>query len=1544
MRFLNPAGFLWLLVAVPIVFLYMLRLQRQNVPVPSLLLWEAVLADRHANRPWQRLRRNWLLFLQLLILFALVIGLARPALPAPLVLHGQLIVLLDVSASMQARSAEGDETRFAVAQRELRRLAAGLDPTDRVALIAVGPTPTLLLQGGDATAFRRAIEAATPLDGSANWPAAAALAAGLASGEDVNTVLVTDAGGNITVPALPGHVRVLTVPPAGTNVGIVAFALRRTVEGLTLFVRLFNAGPATERVLTLSIDGVLHERRTVALPAQDAASFTFADVPALTWAEARLEGTDSLAVDDRAWIAPAAIGSARVLLVTPGNRFLAQALRALPDLTLSQAAHTYLNENTAADYAIIVADGPLTTTLPSTNQWLIAPGPASPCGEPGAVITPTFAVRGRWSHPLLQYVDWTDVHVARAHAYDVPADADVLLQTPVGPLLWIIERPAQRIACLAFDLHDSDLPLRLAFPILTANIMGWLMPQLSTEPVSPLPSGSAWEPRLPPLTTAATLITPEGRRIPLAVDAPQTDEGAAGLYRIEAQTPHGTVTRYAALSLLAEAESDVRPHDVRVAGEILPPATAVPGWRDLSRWAVGAALLLLMVEAALWWGPSLVQRLRPLRQPSPYRRTARFSTSLFIRLALLGLLLLALLNVYRSRRTTDLAVVFLLDRSASTKRAWEAQLAFVEAALARKAPQDRAALVVFAGNAWVDRALSPTATLADIATLPRIDATDIESAVRLGLALIPQGAAGRLVLLTDGLETSGRAAWALRDAKARGVEVQLVQVGSGVPEAEVWVADLRLPTRVYPGDQVPVTVEIGSTVPQNVRVTWAAGGQTGQGGVRVLGSADRLTFTFDATEAGFVVLRVCLEPEYDTFAQNNCADGWVLVRGAPRILVVGQPEDSAALLLALEQAGLSVELLPADQFPVAAPGLADYAGIVLVNTPARSFAPQSLVALRAFVRDLGGGMVAIGGPHSYGVGGWLGTPLEEILPVQMQVQDPSGFPPLATVVVIDKSASMGMVEAGTTKIRLAAEAAIRVAEALNDTDTLAVVAYDDRPADTFGPFMMTERDALIGRLRRLQPGGGGIYVRESLVYAADLLHNVDVPPAAQRHILLLADGADAEHQEGVMDWVGSLEDEGITLSVVAIGAGSDVSFLQDVAASGHGRFYLTQRAADLPAIFAEETARVKRSYIVEKTFYPEPVSGWLPVADIVATPPLRGYVATTPKGAAQVVWQATQDDPLLAVWQYGLGRTVAWTSDATGRWAAEWASWEAFSGFWGGVVRAVLSSADDGDLALRVLPEGDRARVLVDVVAPEMATSTTGYVDGLNLQLSVAPVQTAPGEAQTITLVQRAPGRYEGDFKLWGQGTLLLRLYGDRDLIAGWSPATPLEYVPGDAPAAVARLIAQGGATAVTDPAQVFVHNLQGRSREQPLAPLFILWTTLLWPLDIAWRRLALTWADSARVLVAMWTWLRRRRRPAPPVAVETPPTLAATLRQRQKRHARPPVPLLPSEPLAGYGEPPVEQRPAAGKLLRPSSASAERPAQAEEETLAARLKRRIRE
>ena len=903
--------------------------------------------------------------------------------------------------------------------------------------------------------------------------------------------------------------------------------------------------------------------------------------------------------------------------------------------------------------------------------------------------------------------------------------------------------------------------------------------------------------------------------------------------------------------------------------------------------------------------------------------------ALILRALLVLLVILSLAGLQTIHGSNELAVVFLLDSSDSVSPAQRQRgLDFIAQALEGMGPDDRAALVLFGADALVERPLSNDPRLAVVASVPRTYQTNIEEAVRLGLALFPSGAARRLVLLSDGRPTTGDAESAVRLARAQGAQVDVVPLGAPV-EQEARLADLRLPTRLHQGETFTLEAIIETTVEQEATLTLLAGDRVAaREAVHLNPGRNRFALPLTAGQPGFIPYRVVLSPSTDTYPQNNSLSAYALVEGPPRVLLAaGEPAEAVSLAAALRAAGLTVvesslAALPSD--PVA---LAEYAAVVLVDTPARSLAPRTMSALQSFVRDLGGGLVAVGGPHAYGVGGWYDTPLEETLPVEMTLNDPRRFPPLSIVIIIDKSGSMSAVEGGVEKIRLAGEAAARVAELLNDQDEITVIAFDDRPADVIGPLPGSERETVIERVVRLQAGGGGIYVRESLQAALAALEG---STRTTRHILLLADGSDSEHQEGVPELVErEIAGQGITLSTVAIGAGQDLWFLEHIAELGGGRYHFTDRAANLPEIFAEETQLAMRSYIVEEPFYPRQTASSPLLAGIEAVPQLAGYVATTPKPAAQVILVTAQDDPLLAAWQYGLGRAVAWTSDATGRWAAQWVGWEGFARFWAQVVRWTIVQRADVPAELTVTTEGETARITLDAVDAQ-----AGFVNGLDATVSLVGPE---GETQTVALVQSAPGRYEETFTPQAEGVYLLRLTGSLDgrealaVTAGWVLGYSPEYAALTAdPGYLSYLAGLGGGRTLSDPAAAFDHTLRGSGTARDLWPVLLGLAALLLPFDIGVRRLVLGRRDLARAGAWLGERLPRRR----PVVVGERPVVMDRLFQAKGRvgQVRPPGPAT-SQPPTPSATPPAE---------RPSPPpQAPSPA---EGTLASQLLRRKRE
>ncbi len=598
--FLNPLALLFAALSIPILILYMLRLRRREVPVSSTLLWRRLLRDREANAPWQRLRSNLLLLLQLLILALLTLALARPFLPSRSVVSGSAVILLDGSASMQATDVS--PSRFEAARRAARQIVAGLGAGEEGTVILAGPRPTVLASAvTDHAVLRRALDEAVPSTGPADWADAFALAAAaLAGNPHAQAVVISDGALPPDLPALPGETRFVRVGERSDNLALVALAVREGAAGPQAFVRVTNSGDATAQTsVELWTDGALFDVRTLTIPAHGSAGLSVDDLPyTLQVLEARLSGSDPLPLDDTAWAVRSPAAARRVLLVTPGNLFLERAVGMLPGVELTRLAPGQPLPDTP--YDLLVHDGPLTTTLPSGNLWLIGAYGAGPT----TVFTATALARAASDDPLLRYVDWSNVHVLRAWEVEPPPGARVLVEAEGGPLLFVAERPEGRLAVLTFDLHDSDLPLQVAFPILVANLTGWLLPpggvsETALHPGDPL--------SLQPQPEAVRLVVtaPDGSAYPLPVGQAAPTFVATerlGVYRVEQFASDGSLLRRDpfAVNLFDAAESDIAPRDVIHVGqaEVRPASPGREGRQETWPWLAAAALGVMGVE---WW-------------------------------------------------------------------------------------------------------------------------------------------------------------------------------------------------------------------------------------------------------------------------------------------------------------------------------------------------------------------------------------------------------------------------------------------------------------------------------------------------------------------------------------------------------------------------------------------------------------------------------------------------------------------------------------------------------------------------------------------------------------------------------------------------------------------------------------------------------------------------------------------------------------------------------------------------------------------------------
>lgn len=475
-------------LALPIIIFYMLRLRRQPARVSSLLLWQRVLQDHQANAPWQKLRRNLLLLLQLLLLALLVLALARPFRAVEAKVQGNVIILLDASASMQATDVT--PTRFEAAKTAARALINALKPGDTVSLIAVADLPRPLITadaGLDRSALEAALKAAQPGPAPANWPTALALAsAGAASMPQSTVVILSDGAIPADLPALPAPVRWMPIGTGSNNQAIVALSTREGNAGPELFARVINFSdqPAQTR-LEIRVDDQLFEARNLSLAAypQGSRSLTFTGLPATAQTiQAALSQADDLPLDNQAQTRRAPLGG-RVLLVGPGNLFLERALGLLPGLSVAQTGPDNLPAQ-IADFDLLIFDRTAPQTIPAgtKNMLFIGPPNSTPLFAVGDVFSNTrIIIPPAADHPALAYVDFANLHLASARAVTPPPWMRPLLTAEGGPLLLAGENNSQRLAVIAFDLLKSDLPLQVDFPILMANLTRWLLEQPALE-------------------------------------------------------------------------------------------------------------------------------------------------------------------------------------------------------------------------------------------------------------------------------------------------------------------------------------------------------------------------------------------------------------------------------------------------------------------------------------------------------------------------------------------------------------------------------------------------------------------------------------------------------------------------------------------------------------------------------------------------------------------------------------------------------------------------------------------------------------------------------------------------------------------------------------------------------------------------------------------------------------------------------------------------------------------------------------------------------
>jgi uncharacterized membrane protein len=577
-----------------------------------------------------------------------------------------------------------------------------------------------------------------------------------------------------------------------------------------------------------------------------------------------------------------------------------------------------------------------------------------------------------------------------------------------------------------------------------------------------------------------------------------------------------------------------------------------------------------------------------------------------------------------------------------------------------------------------------------------------------------------------------------------GVTFDVVPVG-GVRGNDASIQKISLPNNLKKGQTFEVKIFAQADKPQTATVRLFRNDQY-LDAQRVQLEAGKNLFSFPQTldTPGFYSYDIQLEAPGDQLPQNNRAVNFTYVRGDPTILLVSNdPAADAPLADALRQSRMAVKVVSDRQFPATLAEMQTYDAIFLSNVSAGDLGMDMMRLLESAVRDFGVGLVCLGGDQSFAAGGYRDTPLDTMLPVNMELSSKKVLPSGALVLVVHATEFPN----GNQWARDIAFAAL---QSLGPQDQMGVVLWDGSDRWLFPVQKVGDRKALGKLIAGMTPGDMG-----SFIQVMEMAHEaLKKSNASLKHMVVFSDG---DPQAPSKAEVAGIVNDKITISTVMIGGHVSPDTMEFIAADGRGRFYDVRSPAALPQIFIKEAAVILKSAIFEEPFKPQMVaqSELLRGISRIELPPLLGYVATTPKPRAETPLVSEKGDPVLAHWLYGLGRTVAFTSDARAKWGQNWISWEKYRQFWSQTAQWSLRKVDNADFNTDVSVDKGEGQINVEAL-----DGNGNFRNFLNLE---AVVVTPKGENSTVMLQQTGPGHYEAKFPTKEVGAYLINLLDKKD-------------------------------------------------------------------------------------------------------------------------------------------------------------------------------------
>lgn len=1293
---------LFFLLAVPIVIiLYLLKPKGDDYEISSNLLWKKLLKNQQSKTFFEKFVHNILMYLQILTVLLLVIALMSPFIQREGKSGGRKILLMDTSGSMLHKGNSG-KTRLEEAVEQACDYVRTMEDT-RFSIVTVDGSKAQLLtvDSGDSANVIRILQSLECSHSAGSLTEAQSIIDSLVgeNSEDVADLLVyTDGSGAQDFQQLHSG--------AGMDLYVMGESVNNLANEYVVFsqrqedfydvlvsVTNYGDGDAYCDVGLYDEKGKLLNVKNLSLATGENKVCLFEGID---WQGERLSaqisgisfangGRDSLSADNISYAVKNKGDLIQGILIGGGNTFLEKAYSAVTGANIAKSTALATDDS----YNVVIYDkGHMAAELQG-NRLIFGDAYKSATEE--------------LNHVVLDMADCdlsvglSDFYIGvnKAYCFELPEGAKSFLEYEGKTVGYYRDTENYREIVVGFDIRESDFPLRAEFPVFLANAMIYL-------------SDTSW---------LATNVYYAGEELALQpwAEVEQVPQvlARAGYYEIgNEEYKEVYVVRFNTATesdgrIMAESVVDKGNYELRKVKQTLRNVFLI------------LVLILLIVEWIVY--------VRQMRYRGKFYLIVRGIVTVCVLLALLGVQL-----PVGGNRT---ATIFLVDLSNSNKEHLEEAKSYLGETISQMPSGNAYGIVTFGNNTLVEQFVTGEKQYTGLMTIPEKSATNFEEAISKGISMIPENTKGRLVVLTDGKETKGDIHGMAQALTASGIELCALMY-ENEPIQDAYIDNVNLPAYLHPGDEYSIKVLVESNYVTEAVITIFNGSkQVASNPVHLNKGSNHFVFREQVSGQmegnAMESLRIQVSAEGDGCQENDSYNAFSVIEAPPKVLVItDRNTDITGFSRVLEATGCDYTVLSALNAPDNIQDMLSYKTTILVDTYIDELPSGFLANLEAYVKDYGCGFVCCGGEDSFALGGYRDTVIETVLPVDMELRGMNEAPSMAMVMVIDHSGSMtgDMTGQGGSNLDVAIKATNVAVDNLRDKDYVGVLTFDDGYDWQVELTKAADRQSIKDAVKRIE-AGGGTTIKPALQEAYRVISESD---ASVKHVILLTDGMG--ETTNYTDVIKNYSESGITLSTVAVGRDSDTKLLENLAEQCGGRYYYSDLSSDIPKIFAREVFLGGDSFIQNGDFALSVRSGHELTRELFTEgwPYVYGYVSASPKTASSsLITSVGKEDPILTVWQYGLGRTVAWNTDVTGEWSGGFAGKEDYAELWKRIVDYSAGNANMGEDSVNVVALAEQMEITYE--AKDYGTDTE----------ILTTVIDPEGQSSEMKLYATAPGKYK---------------------------------------------------------------------------------------------------------------------------------------------------------------------------------------------------------